>query len=382
MSHIRSLKNQLSLRINSFSSKSSQNTLTSKNKTHLLISKGGNYSTIYSNTTRKVRADTKINSSTIVSSNPNPNNNPNNNTISDINNNSIKKYLNEPIKLIVVPISKDKIFLYYKHADSFLNINSKLIKYETILTKKATKFWNNMEKSSKNINRKIVGTVNRLLNRINWTENSLITIPSESYILKRVSSTENNMKITLQEYLRLKKQSTSANVATTTELKLNPIKVYYPGSLITPKQIVKDCNELWKDGLKQHQKNIITCLITLPLTLPLAILPIIPNIPGFYLLYRLYCNVKAYLGAKHLKTMCNEQNGFRFKFVDLKEYSAIFNESEHLQKKNFKLLDEETLARIVDKLEVQEIKGQLTKAIRQEKSLKENNTETKKKKTK
>ena len=38
----------------------------------------------------------------------------------------------------------------------------------------------------------------------------------------------------------------------------------------------------------------------IPISLPFALVPIVPNVPGFYIAYRLYCNVKALLGVKHL----------------------------------------------------------------------------------
>ena len=51
-----------------------------------------------------------------------------------------------------------------------------------------------------------------------------------------------------------------------------------------------------------HKSLLIRSLILLPLTLPVAALPIIPNLPGFYVAFRAYSHWKALQGARFLDT--------------------------------------------------------------------------------
>lgn len=37
----------------------------------------------------------------------------------------------------------------------------------------------------------------------------------------------------------------------------------------------------------------------MPLTIPVALVPLVPNVPGFYLLYRVYCHMKVMASVKH-----------------------------------------------------------------------------------
>lgn len=55
-----------------------------------------------------------------------------------------------------------------------------------------------------------------------------------------------------------------------------------------------------------HKSLLIRSLILLPLTLPVAALPIIPNLPGFYVAFRAYSHWKALQGARFLDNAIRE----------------------------------------------------------------------------
>lgn len=256
---------------------------------------------------------------------------------------TLQQYLKDPIKLLVLPIRNNKQFVYYKHGDDLLNQKSLLIRCERWTVEKSLKIWNKMRESDKSYNKKLVLYINKLLDTVSWTEDSLASVPNESALLKRLRDSDD--KITLTEY--------NKNAELGKE-HLLPLHIYYPiqGNNDASK-IIDSLRRLSNHGLTYHKRQIIYCLLGLPLTIPLILLPVIPNVPGFYLTYRIYCNYKAYLGAKHLQRIVNEETS-ELSFFEL----PTVMEREELTK--------EQLPIILDQLEVQELESKLLKAIRQE----------------
>lgn len=256
---------------------------------------------------------------------------------------TLQQYLKDPIKLLVIPIRNNKQFLYYKHGDDLLNQRSWLIKSEKWTVDKSLKLWEKLKVSEKSYNKKIVLYINKLLDTVSWTEDSLASVPNESALLKRLKDSDN--RITLAEY----------NKNTALDKKhLLPLHIYYPiQQEDNTSKLVDSLKRLSNHGLVYHKRQMLYCLLGLPLTIPLILLPLIPNVPGFYLTYRIYRNYKAYLGAKHLAKIVDEESS----------ELSFFNLQTVMDKP---LLTEEQLPIILDQLEVQELEPKLLKAIRQE----------------
>ncbi|QLQ79899.1 hypothetical protein HG537_0C05470 [Torulaspora globosa] len=272
-----------------------------------------------------------------------------------------EQYLRDPVKMIVIPVTTERVFIYHKHTKDFLNEHSWLIRLETWLTGKAGNVWSKLNASPKSYNKKIVSGVNRLLMNIPWTENSLKTIPGDNYLLKRVSKKdgpcgeEAETKLTLKEYLSSK-----------VPLRTKPVNVYYPGKIITESAVIAELRTLCEQGLQYHRKQALLCLLGIPLTIPIILIPIIPNVPGFYLTYRAYCNLKAYLGAKHLKRIMDTHTP-ELKFQDFDAYDKIWSgETNYATQKEKLLLNDENLPKILELLEIPEIKFDLHKVVQQE----------------
>ena len=304
---------------------------------------------------------------------------------------SFDAFLNDPVKLIVIPITKDKIFLYYKHSDILLNSDSKIVKYETKLSQKAAQIWNKLETSPRSYNKLLVKWVNKFLNQVTWEEHSLASIPSENFVLKRINENTkikdffpDKSRISLEEYMRYS-QMEKTKIVDDPEHKyalaksVEPVKLYYPDSVLSPPGILSKINKLSKFGIAYHKKQMLYCVLALPLTFPLILIPLLPNVPGFYITYRFYCHLKAYLGAKHLKALCNNEHGSWLQFAKLQPYSDLFAaregtvEKNHLETKDnnktgvsFDLLTESQVDGVTELLKIPEIKRNLIKAIKQE----------------
>ncbi|QLL32378.1 hypothetical protein HG536_0C05470 [Torulaspora globosa] len=274
---------------------------------------------------------------------------------------AFEQYLRDPVKMIVIPVTTERVFIYHKHTKDFLNEHSSLIRLEIWLTRKAGNIWSKLTASPKSYNKKIVAGVNRLLMNIPWTENSLKTIPGDNYLLKRVSKKEGpdgeegETKLTLKEYLSSK-----------VPLRTKPLNVYYPGKIIAESAVTAELRTLCEQGLQYHRKQALLCLLGLPLTIPIILIPIIPNVPGFYLTYRAYCNLKAYLGAKHLKRIMDTHTP-ELRFKDLEAYDKIWTGASNCTtQKERLLLNEQNLPELLELLEIPEMKFDLHKAVQQE----------------
>ncbi|AAS52024.1 ADR104Cp [Eremothecium gossypii ATCC 10895] len=271
-----------------------------------------------------------------------------------------QEYLADPLKIVAVPVTTQRCFFYFKHTDDYLDRGSRLVRAEQRVTRKVARTWAKMESSRNVVTVRVVGWVNVLLAQVPWRERSLASFPSESYILKRVhlqGKEETEKRLTLREA-----QACEAGVAAA------PIVVYFPRSVISESVLNDELVRLLREGKQTHMRYLIYCLLALPLTIPIALVPLVPNIPGFYLAYRAYCNFKAYSGARHLESMM-QGDMQPLRFADLQEYSALMadnvapatpGESERM------LLDQALLPRILDNLQIHELRRHIETAMRQE----------------
>lgn len=267
---------------------------------------------------------------------------------------SMQQFIDDPVKLIIIPITSKKSFVYFKHSLNMINKENVFIRNEIKISIKFAQLWSNVDKSDKPLNKKIVRLINSLLDKTHWFENSLKTIPSKLHILKLVAMPNDIKKLTYNEYL-----SSSENLV------LKPIHIYYPDNIIPRSLLTNHLNQLIEQG-KYHKKHLWYNLAGIPFTLPLAVIPIVPNIPGFYLAYRAYSNWKAYLGSNHLQDILTNSLQ-QINFVNLEPYSCLFQKkTDTVSETEEMIVDQELLNQILDKLEIHEIKMDLEKAIRQE----------------
>lgn len=259
-------------------------------------------------------------------------------------------------KILVFPITQDKSYIHFKYNEDLVNNDSTIVKYENKLTGVAAKGWDNLKTSDKSYNKKIVHWVEKFLERTPWIENSLISIPSKSALLRQAYNTDESNKdkkptVSLTSINDLK-----------TDHELLSIPVYYPGSIISASKLKTELLSLSQNGQQYHRKQMVWNAIGIPLTLPCIIVPVVPNIPGFYLAYRLYCNLKAYLGAQHLEHIAIRED---LAFQENAEIEAAYAKQDTNSQI---LLNEEIIDKLVETFGVKDIKSHLLKALKQEKS--------------
>ncbi|VVT50330.1 uncharacterized protein SAPINGB_P002709 [Magnusiomyces paraingens] len=181
------------------------------------------------------------------------------------------------------------------------------------LVARAAKIWAGFEESQTPWKRKLVKSINSLLERLPYEEAELRAVPSKSSVLRKLRALEREKAEAEAEAgaetgAKIEDNLDKSHVSYEEEAgkvpaQMHPISVYYPASNITPEQAFEQIRELAHTGRTLHLRRMLTCLALAPLTLPIAMLPVIPNVPGIYLMYRAWCNFKALEGARHLELL-------------------------------------------------------------------------------
>lgn len=82
---------------------------------------------------------------------------------------------------------------------------------------------------------------------------------------------------------------------------MGKVEVVFPQSLI-PKDRVSDVlRRLATEREALHRKRLIYCIVGMPISAPVALIPVVPNIPFFYLVYRAWSHWRAIAGGKHVQ---------------------------------------------------------------------------------
>lgn len=304
------------------------------------------------------------------------------------------------IYIISIPITPSKSYIYCNHKPAILTTQAQkyplITKLETRAVTLALKLWTSISTSKNRINVKITELVKRLLATIRYEENCLKSFPSKTAMIREVNRENRNLAIGeadrsenaefkghlgQNQVIETKSEQDNAgqnahlSPSFVTEtgsrthilqsqvgpLNLTPkdlirIPFYHP-TFQSPKSILTQLESYRVEGLAYHKKYALGCLIGIPICLPLALIPVMPNVPGFYLAYRLYCNVKALAGIKHLDYLVENEGKEHLEFKPLKEIDVNGEEG---------YLTEGGVDKLVDELKIGFLKEDLLRAIKQE----------------
>lgn len=290
-----------------------------------------------------------------------------------------KKTLNpNSLYVICIPITTHKSYIYCNHQSSLLDASQRktvpqIVRVENKIVGLATKAWNKLVSSEMSINKRIVELVRKLLNTIPYNESSLRSFPSKKAMIREINH---------EHFSELPRHIVTSEVESGTYSldQLKPIPVIHPR--FQDQQAILDQLHDARDNFGAfHRKWAVLCGIGIPLTLPLALVPLVPNVPCFYLCYRLYCHVKALMGVHNLgyllectKDDSSVENTTHLTFVANADLDVPFladatfakvraqdsHENERI------LVSTETIDRLVDSLDLQHLREELHKALTQE----------------
>ncbi|GAA6013841.1 hypothetical protein JCM11491_000442 [Sporobolomyces phaffii] len=82
-----------------------------------------------------------------------------------------------------------------------------------------------------------------------------------------------------------------------------PVELIFPPSLINKDALLEQLEKQLKHREPHHRKAMWKCLILSPLTTPFALLPVIPNFPLFYVLWRAWSHWRAHQASAYLLSL-------------------------------------------------------------------------------
>ncbi|KAL4900338.1 hypothetical protein BDW74DRAFT_162113 [Aspergillus multicolor] len=173
------------------------------------------------------------------------------------------------MRLFVVPISTRRALIYARI------LRKDVSKERSILdrvTDKAAETWAKWEEVDNGWKKWVVSWGNRVQQRIPYEEWGLKSIPSLTF-QKRIDESHGTKKV----------------------------EVLFPANAIKEEKLIPMLHKLSKERQELHRRRMWWSLIASPFTAPVALIPIIPNIPFFYLVYRGWSHWRALNGSKHLQ---------------------------------------------------------------------------------
>ncbi|KAJ3956110.1 hypothetical protein N0V92_007336 [Colletotrichum tropicale] len=146
------------------------------------------------------------------------------------------------------------------------------------VSKKASKLWAGWEAKESGWQKKVVNYGNYALRRIPYEEWGLKSVPPVSARRK-------------DDELKGKEK----------------VELVYPDAIIPTTKAEQVVRTLATERDALHRKKMLWCLIGMPISAPFALVPVIPNLPFFYLAYRAWSHWRALEGGKHLRFLLDNK---------------------------------------------------------------------------
>ncbi|KAL2865335.1 mitochondrial K+-H+ exchange-related family protein [Aspergillus lucknowensis] len=173
------------------------------------------------------------------------------------------------MRLFVVPISTRRALIYARLLRKDASTERSIIDR---ITNKTAETWTKWEEADKGWQKHLVSWGNRVQQRIPYEEWALKSIPSLR-AQRRIDELHGTRKV----------------------------DVLFPGNAIKEERLLPILHKLSKERQDLHRRRMLWSFIAAPFTAPIALIPVIPNIPFFYLVYRGWSHWRALNGSKHLQ---------------------------------------------------------------------------------
>ncbi|CCF41336.1 hypothetical protein CH063_11648 [Colletotrichum higginsianum] len=179
------------------------------------------------------------------------------------------------MRLYLLPLTTSRTLLYSQRLNIATNNQQGLADK---VGKKAAKLWAGWEARESGWQKKVVNYGNYALRRIPYEEWGLKSVPPISARRK-------------DDELKGKER----------------IELVFPDSVIPAGKAEQVVKTLATERDALHKRKLIWCLIGMPISAPFALVPVIPNLPFFYLVYRAWSHWRALEGGKHLRFLIDNK---------------------------------------------------------------------------
>ncbi|KAH6996296.1 mitochondrial K+-H+ exchange-related-domain-containing protein [Ilyonectria sp. MPI-CAGE-AT-0026] len=250
------------------------------------------------------------------------------------------------MRLFLLPLSTRRTLLYAQRLNVVTTAQDR--SYLDRGTVWAAKTWATWEKQESGWKRKVVDYGNYAFRRIPYQEWGLKSVPPLS-TRRRVDELEER----------------------------EDIEVCYPSSVIPHAKAEGILRTLATERQALHRRKLIWCCVGMPISIPFALVPVIPNLPFFYLLYRAWSHWRAIAGGKHIQWLLEKKlvKPAPSKILD-ELYATHAATPKEPQNKEQTLLTQKEVQTFSSQLDIPALEIELERAIWQvEQSLKDPNQE-------
>ncbi|KAI0972588.1 mitochondrial K+-H+ exchange-related-domain-containing protein [Xylaria arbuscula] len=178
------------------------------------------------------------------------------------------------MRLFLLPISTRRTLLYCQKLQALPSEKQPLVDK---ITSRAAKLWAGWEKKESGWQKSVVKYGNTALRRVPYEEWGLKSVPT-------LSARRREEEIIGKEKHHL----------------------IFPESIISATRAPQVLQTLATEREGLHRSRMISCFVGMPITAPFALVPIIPNLPFFYLVYRAWSHYRALAGGKHLQWLLSK----------------------------------------------------------------------------
>lgn len=285
---------------------------------------------------------------------------------------SSKPIRHDSIFVVSLPITTHRSYIYCNHRPSLLTKeDAKALplfnKIETKLVGLVEKGWIKLKLSENIANKKVVELATYLLDKLPYEEKCLLSFPSKNSMIREINEEAKGLTTEVSPSLVVLAQSQITDLDIANQVK--PIPLLHP-SFQPPLAILGQLTKFRDEAHAKHLKYAILCGVGIPLSLPFALVPIIPNVPGIYLAYRLYCHIKVLLGAQHLgyllETDSTAPDTNHITFQENAVLDALYNIDNVDSEKERLLLTPQIIDQLSSDLGFDYLASDLHKALKQE----------------
>jgi len=85
------------------------------------------------------------------------------------------------------------------------------------------------------------------------------------------------------------------------------VEVLFPATFMREESISEVLRTLGTERQAIHRKKLVYSIIGMPLVAPFALVPVIPNLPFFYLVFRAWSHWRALSGSKHIEFLLEKK---------------------------------------------------------------------------
>lgn len=159
------------------------------------------------------------------------------------------------------------------------------------VVQRAAKTWLSFEQAPGGWKRKLATWGNKVVDNIDYREHCLKSVPSKAAWLRQ--------RPALPQANGEKVAAAAGTAAGAGQSVLEKLVVSHPTS-VDGAWVAAQMRTLAAEGRPRHRSKMITSVVLAPFTAPFMLIPVLPNIPFFYLAYRAWSHYRAMQGAGHL----------------------------------------------------------------------------------